>query len=156
MPVTGIREMTRAVPTAASGEVDRGGSEPVPARLGHVYQFGNSAACFEKIRNYSRMRMALFLSKRHRRSRELGWSVITYQSQNHELGLVTLCGNRRQHPGPTGTGGESRMPAVNGVGKPCAGEPHHSLTGGGWKRSNLATVTAVKRPAGESRENKST
>ena len=27
----------------------------------------------------------------------------------------------------------------------------HGLTGGGWKRSNLATVTAVKRPAGETR-----
>ena len=25
------------------------------------------------------------------------------------------------------------------------------LTGGGWKRSDLATVTAVKRPAGETR-----
>ena len=27
----------------------------------------------------------------------------------------------------------------------------HGLTGGGWKRSDLATVTAVKRPAGETR-----
>ena len=27
----------------------------------------------------------------------------------------------------------------------------HGLTGGGWKRSNLTTVTAVKRPAGETR-----
>jgi RNA-directed DNA polymerase len=35
--------------------------------------------------------MALFLSKRHRRSREFGWSVITYQSPD-QLGLVTLSG----------------------------------------------------------------
>src|SRR5215469_14484324 len=27
-------------------------------------------------------------------------------------------------PGPEGPGGTSRMPAVNGVGEPCAGEPH--------------------------------
>jgi hypothetical protein len=27
----------------------------------------------------------------------------------------------------------------------------HGLRGGGWKRSDLATVTAVKRPAGETR-----
>ena len=27
-------------------------------------------------------------------------------------------------PGPSGTGGQGRMPAVNGVGEPCAGEPH--------------------------------
>ena len=27
-------------------------------------------------------------------------------------------------PGPGGTGGERRMPAVNDVGEPCAGEPH--------------------------------
>ena len=55
------------------------------------FRFGNSAACFEKIRNYSRMRLALFLSKRHRRSRGFGWPVITYQSPN-QLGLVTLSG----------------------------------------------------------------
>src|SRR5271157_6490429 len=27
-------------------------------------------------------------------------------------------------PGRTGPGGGCRMPAVNGVGEPCAGEPH--------------------------------
>ena len=37
------------------------------------------------------MRLALFVSKRHRRSREFGWSVVTYQSPN-QLGLVTLSG----------------------------------------------------------------
>jgi hypothetical protein len=28
------------------------------------------------------------------------------------------------HPGPGSPGGKGRMPAVNGVGEPCAGEPH--------------------------------
>jgi RNA-directed DNA polymerase len=55
------------------------------------FRFGNSAARFCKIRNYARMRLALFISKRHRRSRGFGWSVVTYQSPN-QLGLVTLSG----------------------------------------------------------------
>jgi len=55
------------------------------------FRFGNSAERFEKIRNYSRMRLALFISKRHRRSRAFGWSVVTYQSPN-QLGLITLSG----------------------------------------------------------------
>src|SRR5712692_3349865 len=55
------------------------------------FRFGNSAARFEKIRNYARMRLALFISKRHRRSRAFGWSVVTYQSPN-QLGLITLSG----------------------------------------------------------------
>src|SRR5882672_608749 len=33
------------------------------------FRFGNSAARFEKIRSYARIRMALFLAKRNRRSR---------------------------------------------------------------------------------------
>jgi RNA-directed DNA polymerase len=55
------------------------------------FRFGNSAERFEKIRSYSRMRLALFISKRHRRSRAFGWSVVTYQSPN-QLGLITLSG----------------------------------------------------------------
>jgi RNA-directed DNA polymerase len=55
------------------------------------FRFGNSAARFEKIRSYSRMRMALFISKRKRRSREFGWSVVAYQSPD-QLGLITLSG----------------------------------------------------------------
>src|ERR1019366_9790595 len=109
------------VAAAAAGEVDRAGREPVPGRLGRLFRFGNSAA-FEKIRNYARMRLALFIAKRHRRSREFGWSVITCQSPN-QLGLVTLSGTSST-PGPSGTGGLGRMPAVNGVGEACAGKPH--------------------------------
>ena len=55
------------------------------------FRFGNSAARFEEIRSYSRMRLALFISKRHRRSRAFGWSVVTFQSPN-QLGLITLSG----------------------------------------------------------------
>jgi hypothetical protein len=42
------------------------------------FRFGNSAARFCKIRNNARMRPALFISKRHHRSRGVGWSVVTY------------------------------------------------------------------------------
>ncbi len=55
------------------------------------FRFGNSTARFEKIRNYARMRLALFISKRHRRHRGFGWSVVTYRSPD-QLGLVTLSG----------------------------------------------------------------
>ena len=55
------------------------------------FRFGNSAARFEKIRNYARMRLALVISKRHRRSRDFGWPVVAFQSPN-QLGLITLPG----------------------------------------------------------------
>jgi hypothetical protein len=34
-------------------------------------------------------------------------------------------------PDPSGTGGKGRMPAVNDVGEPCAGEPHARFDGRG-------------------------
>ncbi len=55
------------------------------------FRFGNSAARFEKIRSYARMRLALFVAKRSRRSRDFGWSVVAFQSPD-QLGLITLSG----------------------------------------------------------------
>lgn len=55
------------------------------------FRFGNSSRHFNKIRSYARMRMALVLRKRHRRSRGFGWSVVAFQSPD-QLGLVTLSG----------------------------------------------------------------
>ena len=55
------------------------------------FRYGNSAARFEKIRSYARMRLALFLSKRNRRSRGFGWAVVAFQSPD-QLGLITLSG----------------------------------------------------------------
>jgi RNA-directed DNA polymerase len=55
------------------------------------FRFGNSTARFEKIRSYARMRLALFISKRHRRSRAFGRWVVAFASPN-QLGLVTLSG----------------------------------------------------------------
>jgi group II intron reverse transcriptase/maturase len=53
------------------------------------FRYGNSARHFGKIRYYAKMRLALVLAKRHKRSREFGWQVIAYQSGN-ELGLTDL------------------------------------------------------------------
>jgi Group II intron, maturase-specific domain len=55
------------------------------------FKYGNSARHFEKIRSYAKMRLALVIAKRHKRSREFGWSVLCYQSGN-ELGLIGLDG----------------------------------------------------------------
>jgi RNA-directed DNA polymerase len=53
------------------------------------FKYGNSARHFEKIRYYAKMRLALVIAKRHRRSREFGWQVLSFQSSN-ELGLIGL------------------------------------------------------------------
>src|SRR3954470_5563556 len=55
------------------------------------FRYGNSARHFDKIRGYLRMRLALVISKRHRRSRAFGWSVVAYSSAN-QLGLINLDG----------------------------------------------------------------
>ncbi len=55
------------------------------------FKYGNSAARFGKIRDYMRMRLALFISKRHKRSRRFGWHVVAYASPNY-LGLIGLAG----------------------------------------------------------------
>jgi group II intron reverse transcriptase/maturase len=55
------------------------------------FRYGNSARHLDKIRGYMRMRLALFLAKRHRRSRAFGWSVVAFASSN-QLGLISLDG----------------------------------------------------------------
>jgi group II intron reverse transcriptase/maturase len=55
------------------------------------FRYGNSADQFDKINRYARMRMAIFIAKRHRRSRRFGWYVVAYASPN-QLGLINLHG----------------------------------------------------------------
>jgi group II intron reverse transcriptase/maturase len=55
------------------------------------FRYGNSARHFDKISGYMGMRMALVISKRHRRSRAYGRSVVFFQSPNR-LGLIGLDG----------------------------------------------------------------
>jgi RNA-directed DNA polymerase len=77
------------------------------------FRFGNSSDRFDKISGYARMRLARFISKRHRRSREFGWSVVAFGSPN-ALGLVSLIGTIvaprpfRDWRGRPNAGGERR------------------------------------------------
>jgi group II intron reverse transcriptase/maturase len=55
------------------------------------FKYGHSAQRFSKIRHYVRMRIALFLSKRHRRSRSFGrWALLHFTP--NEFGLIGLYG----------------------------------------------------------------
>ncbi len=55
------------------------------------FRYGHSARHLSKIRHYARMRLALFISKKHRRSRAFGWQVML-NARPRELGLVSLYG----------------------------------------------------------------
>jgi RNA-directed DNA polymerase len=55
------------------------------------FRFGNSAVRFGKIRDYAMMRLGLFISKRHRRSRAFGRWVVAFASPS-QLGLIPLLG----------------------------------------------------------------
>jgi group II intron reverse transcriptase/maturase len=55
------------------------------------FRYGHSAERFSKIRQYVRMRIALLLSKRHRRSRHFGrWALLHFTP--NEFGLIRLYG----------------------------------------------------------------
>ncbi len=91
------------------------------------FRYGNSAARFRKIEQHARLRLALFIGKRHKRGRGFGWSVLAYKSADL-CGLLSLDGTVIA-PRAAKPWRGSRMPAVNGVGKPCAGEPHARFDG---------------------------
>jgi group II intron reverse transcriptase/maturase len=55
------------------------------------FRYGNSARHFNLIEHHAHNRLALFVAKRHQRSRAFGWRVVTYSSPNR-LGLVSLSG----------------------------------------------------------------
>jgi RNA-directed DNA polymerase len=55
------------------------------------FRYGHSARHLSEIRQYARTRLALFISKRHRRSRHFGWQVML-NAAPRDLGLVSLYG----------------------------------------------------------------
>jgi RNA-directed DNA polymerase len=55
------------------------------------FRYGHSARRLSQIRQYARMRLALFISKKHRRSRAFGWQVMLNASPR-DLGLVGMYG----------------------------------------------------------------
>jgi RNA-directed DNA polymerase len=68
------------------------------------FRYGNSARHFNLIEHHAHNRLALFVAKRHQRSRAFGWRVVTYNSPNR-MGLVSLSGTvvaPRPHRGGRG------------------------------------------------------
>jgi RNA-directed DNA polymerase len=55
------------------------------------FRYGHSAQRLSKIRQYARTRLALFVSKKHRRSRSFGWRALVALSPD-EFGLISLYG----------------------------------------------------------------
>ena len=55
------------------------------------FRYGNSARHFNLIEHHAHNRLALFVAKRHQRSRAYGWRLVTYSSPNR-LGLISLSG----------------------------------------------------------------
>jgi RNA-directed DNA polymerase len=55
------------------------------------FRYGHPARRLSKIRQYARIRIVLFISKRHRRSRHFGWQVML-NALPREFGLVSLDG----------------------------------------------------------------
>ena len=68
------------------------------------FRFGNSADRFGKISEYARMRMALFVAKRTRRTRKLGWAVLAPPGPARADHLV---GNRRRPLSLQGLAGQA-------------------------------------------------
>ncbi|MQA17067.1 MAG: hypothetical protein GEV09_23920 [Pseudonocardiaceae bacterium] len=54
------------------------------------FRYGNSAHAFDKISSYARMRLALFVAKRHKHGRSWGFAQV-YRSGD-DLGLISLNG----------------------------------------------------------------
>jgi RNA-directed DNA polymerase len=55
------------------------------------FRYGNSARTFDQISTYARLRIALFVARRHGRPRRFGW-VMVFRSPN-DLGLISLNGS---------------------------------------------------------------
>jgi RNA-directed DNA polymerase len=55
------------------------------------FRYGNSARHFNLIEHHAHNRLALFVAKRHQRTRAYGWRVVTYASPSR-LGLISLSG----------------------------------------------------------------
>jgi group II intron reverse transcriptase/maturase len=55
------------------------------------FRYGHSTARFNKIREYARHRLAIFIGKRHKRGRQFGLNVVAYASPN-QCGLIGLNG----------------------------------------------------------------
>jgi group II intron reverse transcriptase/maturase len=86
-----IRELTDRSKLLLPVEVIVGNVNRFVRGWAAYFRYGNSSRLFDTIQGYMRMRLALVISKRHKRTRAYGWSVVHFQSPNH-LGLISLDG----------------------------------------------------------------
>ena len=91
MPATGSAELTDRSRLLLPVEVIVAAVNRFVRGWAAYFRYGNSARHFDKIRGYMGMRLALVISKRHKRSRGWGRSVVFFQSPNR-LGLISLDG----------------------------------------------------------------
>ena len=66
------------------------------------FRYGNSARHFVRIMTYATDRLALLMTKRHRRTRSYGWWTVVHRLPDR-LGLINLNGSVVA-PRPTGRG----------------------------------------------------
>jgi RNA-directed DNA polymerase len=114
-----------------------GGHQPQshPARLGGYFRYGNSARKFTVIDAYVHDPLAIFASTKHR----LG-------GRNWQRRFIWAWGSRLRSTVPTGRCGMGcAYPAMNDVGKPCAGEPHARIELTGATGEAAATVSRNPR-----------
>jgi group II intron reverse transcriptase/maturase len=108
-----VRELTRSARLLFSPESVARDVNAFLRGWAAYFRYGNAARRFGKIEYYARMRLALFISKRHKRSRGFGWSVLVHQSAD-QLGLLSLVGTVvaprpfRDWRGRSNAGGERR------------------------------------------------
>ncbi len=91
------------------------------------FRYGNSAHWFDKVSSFALLRIALFVAKRHSRTRSYGWAML-YGSPRW-LELISLHGYVVA-PRPNRPWRSSRMPSAKDVGERLEGEPHEPFDGG--------------------------
>ena len=110
---------------------------------------GTRPARFSKIRHYARMRLALCHQQAAptRPTASAGGSLLRFTSERVRPDQPRR--NRRRTQGRQALAGEDRMPAVNDVGEPCAGEPHARFDGRELETEpRLATATEKNTQTG--------
>ena len=112
---------------------------PNGLRLGRVLPVRQLCRRFEKISSYARMRLALFLAQRTRRSR--GSAGRSLPSSPRTSSAWSPCRESSPTPGPSGTGGQGRMPSVNGVGERVRENRTHGSMRRGLETEQSATAS---------------
>ena len=143
-----IRELTARSPAAAAGRGDRGGGATGSYAAGPRTS-ATATPRATSTRSGIRADAVGAGSSPRRHKRPAGFGSVGGGLRSHRTtsGWSPLTGPS-PHPGPSGPGGGDRMPAVNGVGEPCAGEPHARFDGRELETEQIGHGHGEERPAG--------